>query len=255
MTAADRGRSAVDLGSDLHTHSTLTDGTADPDAMADAAAAAGLHTWGLSDHVRADSDWVGDYAVRVRALRRPGLTIRCGVEAKILDAAGRLDLPSRLPRLDYVLVADHQYPGADGPVGPRDMRERLAAGRLDAAAVVAGLVEATCRAVALAPYPAIVVHPFSLLPKMGLDEDDVTDEHRTRLAEACLRADAAIEVNEKWRTPTRHTVAFLLAAGVRVVAGSDAHATTAVGAWDHALAVLGTLPPAAVTATEVGASR
>jgi putative hydrolase len=227
----------VDRTRDLHTHSDLTDGADSPEAMADAAVLAGLHTWGLSDHVRADSDWVPGYVTRVRGLRREGLDIRCGVEAKISDDTGRLDLPARLPALDHVLVADHQFPSAHGPVPPREMARRLGAGETTSEAVLDTLVRATCAAVAQAPAPAVVVHLFSLLPKMGLSEDAVRDEHLTALADACRRSDAAVEINEKWRCPSGTTLARLAQLGVRLVAGSDAHRTADVGSWNYLLEV------------------
>ncbi|GAB2457831.1 PHP domain-containing protein [Jatrophihabitans fulvus] len=227
------GAATPDEGVDLHTHSHLTDGADSPEQMADAAVAAGLHTWGLSDHVRTSSDWLDDYFARMRAMSRPGLTILCGVEAKILDTSGALDVPGRLPDLDYVLVADHQFPAADGPVTPSGVRERLASGAWTAAGVLDDLVTATCRAVARSPFPAIVVHPFSLLPKMGLSEDQVTSEHVDALALACRDADAAVEINEKWCTPGRRVVDALRSAGVALVAGSDAHRREDVGRWAH----------------------
>lgn len=223
----------IDRGSDLHTHSDVTDGTASPEAMADAAVAAGLHTWGLSDHVRADSMWLPEYAVRVRAIVRPGLTVQCGIEVKMLDSSGRLDLPAALPELDYVLVADHQYPAADGPTHPREVRRRLDAAETTPAAVVDELIAATCAAVGRAPFRPIVVHLFSLLPKMGLSEAAVHDEHRRALAGACLAAAAAVEVNEKWRCPSAATIFALAEAGVPIVAGSDAHRWADVGAWPY----------------------
>jgi putative hydrolase len=224
---------AVDRRRDLHTHSDLTDGTASPAAMADAAVAAGLHTWGLSDHVRADSDWVDEYLRLVRGLRRDGLEILCGVEAKILDSRGRLDLPTALPDLDYVLVADHQYPAAGGPVHPRDVARAIAAGAMLPADVVDELVVATCAAVQQAPLPVIVAHPFSLLPKMGLSETDVRDDHLRALAAACRTVDAAVEINGKWRCPSARIVADLSSAGVDLVAGSDAHRPQDVGAFGY----------------------
>jgi putative hydrolase len=223
----------IDSSADWHTHSDLTDGTASPEAMADAAWASGLRSWALTDHVRRDSDWVPEYIQRVRALRRDGLTVLCGIEAKILDARGAIDMPGKLAGLDTVLVADHQYPGADGPVHPRDMAQRIASGAVSAQAAVDGLVAATCRALELSPFRPTAVHPFSLLPKMGLGEELVTDEHVGALAAACLASGGSVEVNEKWRCPSIRVVRALAAAGVPLVAGSDAHAVADVARWDH----------------------
>jgi putative hydrolase len=223
----------ISRSSDLHTHSTVTDGTATPSEMADAAVAAGLSTWGLSDHVRAGSDWLDDYVLEVRALRRDGLRILCGVEAKMLDATGRLDLPAQLPELDYVLIADHQFPGPDAPMPPDAVRQSLQSGAAKAPQLIEQLVLATCAAVERAPFPAIVVHPFSLLPKCGLTEDQVSPELIDALADACLRVGASVEVNEKWRCPTSAILDRLRARGVSLRAGSDAHRAADVGAWSY----------------------
>ncbi len=234
---------AVDLGSDVHTHSTWTDGADGLDAMADAAVAAGLHTWGISDHVRADSTWLPEYVAQVRALRRDGLTVRCGVEVKMLDDRGRLDLPPDLPPLDLVLVADHQFPGVDGPVHPREVANAVTAGHTPAAAVVERVVLATAAAVRRSPAPTVIAHLFSVLPKCAVDERDLEPallRHLlAELASACRAADAAVEANEKWGCPASGVLVTLADAGVRVVAGSDAHRASDVGRFDRVLDALG----------------
>jgi putative hydrolase len=223
---------------DWHTHSERTDGTASASAMADAAVRAGLKLWGLSDHVRADTTWLPDYVEATRSLRRDGLQIRCGVEAKLLDVSGRLDLPPRLPTLDYVLVADHQFPGRDAAQPPATVRAAIENATLTAADVVADLIAATSAGIRRSPFRPIVAHLFSLLPKMGLSEADVTDEHLRSLASACLDSGGAVEVNEKWRCPSTGSVAYLASAGVPITAGSDAHRVEDVGRCAYLDAVL-----------------
>lgn len=223
----------IDEGTDWHTHSTTSDGA---DSLADMVAAgvtAGLHTIGLSDHVRTSTTWLPDYVRTVRALPTDGIRVRCGVEVKMLDSGGRLDLPVELPDLDYLLVADHQFPGDDGPVHPGVVAAAVAAGDLASQDAIEQIVSATCAALRASPYPAIVAHPFSLLPKCGLDEADVSAELLDALASAVLAADAAVEINEKWRCPSSRSVAHLAARGVRLTAGSDAHRTAEVGRWSY----------------------
>lgn len=225
----------IDPGADWHTHSDTSDGADSLAAMAAAGGAAGLHTLGLSDHVRSTTTWLPDYVAAVRALRVEGLQVRCGVEVKMLDASGRLDLPSALPALDYLLVADHQYPGPDGPVHPAAVRADIANGRYSGGEAVEQLVAATCAALRASPCPAIVAHPFSLLPKCGLDEADVTEALLEELAAAAIASDSAVELNEKWRCPAPRTLARLASAGVRLTAGSDAHRALDVGRWSYLL--------------------
>lgn len=222
---------------DLHTHSDVTDGADAPETMAYAARGAGLDVWALSDHVRADSTWVDDYVSRVRRIRVDGLEIRCAVEAKILDRTGHLDLPPLRSTLDHVLVADHQFPGPGGPMHPREVGRLLREGGLRPADVLETLVTATAGAIATSPFPPVVAHLFSLLPKTGLGEDWVTGEHLDTLAAACRAADARVEINEKWRCPSPAVAAGLVRRGVDLVVGSDAHAVGQLGAGAYVRAV------------------
>ena len=144
---------------DWHTHSDLTDGTASPQTMADAAAPAGLTRWALSDHVRASSTVAARRCPQVRGLRVDGLQVLCGVEAKILDVSGRLDLPTDLPHLDHVLVADHQFPGLDGPEYPDRVRRCSPTLRVRPRCSHSWSPPPSARG--HRPFPAIVAHLFT----------------------------------------------------------------------------------------------
>jgi putative hydrolase len=234
------------LDRDLHTHTSFSDGAGSPSDTVAAAVAAGLAEVGISDHVRIGTDWLQAYTAAVRAVAaRAPLPVRCGVEAKILDTAGRIDLPPGLDGVEYVLLADHRVPLPDGPADPADVRAAIAAGTLTAAAVVGFLVEATARALAAAPRPAGLAHLFSVLPKAGLSEVDVPADAVRALAAACRSAGAWVELNEKWRCPSPPVLRLLQAEGVPLTAGSDAHGPEAVGRWSYALELAAELEPAA----------
>ena len=88
------------LDEDYHVHSAFSDDAVSTLAENVRAAARdrGLRVLCLVDHVRRDSPWVADYTAAVAALRPvPGLEVVAGVEAKILDSQGHLDLPEQLP--------------------------------------------------------------------------------------------------------------------------------------------------------------
>lgn len=238
-------RPPVRLDRDLHTHTTFSDGAGPVAATVAAAEAAGLAEVGLSDHVRAGTDWLPGYVAEVRRVAAAApLPVSCGVEVKILDTAGRLDLPADLSGVEYVLVADHQVPLPTGPARPADVRQALVAGRLTPAAVVEHLVAATAAAVAGCPRPAGLAHLFSVLPKIGLTEDDVPDDAVRALGSACLAAGAWVEVNEKWRCPSVRVARLLHEQGVALGGGSDAHRPESVGGWSYARDVLTALLPA-----------
>ncbi|MGB3763769.1 MAG: PHP domain-containing protein [Ornithinimicrobium sp.] len=223
----------IDDRADWHTHSDVTDGADPLSAMVDAGRAAGLHTLGLSDHVRADTTWLPDYVATVRGLGHGEMSLRCGVEAKMLDSSGALDAPPGLEALDYLLIADHQYPSAQGPVHPRVVSEQVASGALGPETVISTVIAATAAAVAASPVPAIVAHLFSLLPKCGVDESLVHEDMLEPLITAARRAEARVEVNEKWRCPSKRVVDHLSRYGVEITAGSDAHRAVDVGRWSY----------------------
>jgi putative hydrolase len=232
-------RPPVRLDRDLHTHTTFSDGAGPVAATVASAQAADLSGVGISDHVRAGTDWLPAYVAEVRRVAAPApLRVSCGVEAKILDTAGRLDLPAELAGVEYVLVADHQVPLPGGPALPADVRDAIATGRLGATAVVDHLVTATVAAVTGCPRPAGLAHLFSVLPKVGLSEQDVPDDAVRAVGRACRAAGTWVELNEKWRCPSVRVARLLHEQGVALRGGSDAHDPEPVGRWSYARDVL-----------------
>lgn len=169
------------LAGDFHVHSTYSDDAVSSLAENIAAASSvGLKQLRLVDHVRASTTWVPEFARAVAAERVPeGLAIHTGVEAKILNSRGVLDIPADLligaGGVDAVLIADHQFPGTDGPWSPRATVAKLEAGLAvgDALDLLVTAIVAAMRSVAAAQ----LAHCFSILPKIGLSENDLTDEH------------------------------------------------------------------------------
>ena len=229
------------LAGDHHVHSTFSD-DADSTMAENVAAArnAGLSQLRLVDHVRSSTQWLPEFCAATRAVAEgvSDLTILTGVEAKILDATGRLDLPPGLrtgPGLrdgvDRVLIADHQFPGRDGPWSPSKVKTERAAG-LSSATIVDTLVDATIGAMKSIEH-AQLAHPFSLLPKIGLSEADLLDEHLTALGQAAVACGTWVEINEKWCCPTPRVIRALDAAGVTLVASTDSHHHRDVGRYQR----------------------
>ncbi|MGD0923600.1 MAG: PHP domain-containing protein [Streptosporangiaceae bacterium] len=227
------------LDEDHHVHTTFSD-----DAVSSVAENVrvardrGLRVLCLADHVRQGSIWVPDFVAAVREFRpAPGIEVLAGVEAKILNRAGELDLPPSLHGVDRVLIADHQYPGDYGPVLPQDMRDALGRRQCSAGDVIDGLIEATLGALERVALPQLA-HLFSLLPKMGLDEADVPGPALDHLAQGCVRAGARVEVNEKWACPSARTIRALAETGVPLVASTDSHDCTTIGRYQRVRGIL-----------------
>jgi putative hydrolase len=219
------------LRGDFHVHSTYSDdarsGIAENIA---AASAAGLSQLRLIDHVRQSTTWVPEFLAEVK--RQPvveGLEILTGVEAKILNARGGIDLPSGLDGVDVIVIADHQFPGLDGAWSPEVTRGKLDAGLStpDALDLLVGALIAAMESVERGQ----LAHCFSILPKIGLDESDLTDEHLAVWATAAARTGTLIEVNEKWGCPGPRALRAALAAGAVLVASTDSHLASDIGRY------------------------
>lgn len=223
---------------DHHVHSTFSDDAVSTlEENVAAAHAAGLTTLRLVDHVRRSTDWVPEYLAAVRALRVPeGLTVLSGVEAKMLDTSGDLDLP-RLPSgIGRVLIADHQFPSADGPLGPTEVRARLAAGWSESDALD-DLVTALVRT--MERYPGNqLAHCFSILEKVGLSEDRLGADRLRLWAGTAAATDTHVEVNEKWGCPSPGSIDALRRAGATIVASTDSHRADTVGRYSRVRALL-----------------
>lgn len=226
------------LRGDHHVHSTFSDDAVSTLAQnVEAAAAAGLTTLRLVDHVRQSTTWVPEYLAAVRALRVPdGLTVLTGVEAKILDVAGTLDIPVLPDGIDRILIADHQFPGAEGPLGPSTVRERMAAGWAPDD-VLDQFVDALIATMRRNPGNQLA-HCFSILPKIGLSEQDLGPERIEAWARTAAQTDTLVEVNEKWGCPGSDALTALRRAGGEVVASTDSHDAAEVGRYARVIPLL-----------------
>lgn len=232
----------VALDEDFHVHSTFSDGASTLAENVEVARERGLRTLCLVDHVRQDTDWLPRFSAAVAAFRDlAGLRVLAGVEAKILDTSGRLDLPAgpgQLDGIDLVLVADHRFPAPGGPLHPAVIRSAIGNGTVTAAAAIRDLCEATANALARSPRRPLLAHLFSVLPKAGLTEDMVPAPLLAQLASRVARAGAMAEVNEKWSCPSARSVAAMADAGVHLVAGSDSHHCRDVGVYNSVRAAV-----------------
>jgi putative hydrolase len=222
----------VALDEDFHVHSTFSDGASTLAENVQAARERGLRTLCLVDHVRRDTAWLPDFTAAVSRYRRqPGPRVLAGVEAKILDSSGRLDLPPGLDGIDLVLIADHQFPADQGPVHPAEVRAAIEYGALTPAEAIERLCDATANALGSTDRRPLIAHLFSVLPKIGLDEEAVPERLLARLAERVARDGAMVEVNEKWSCPSVRTVTAMARANVQLVAGSDSHHCRDIGVY------------------------
>jgi putative hydrolase len=225
---------------DMQVHSTFSDGSGTIEENVAAAEAVGLVEMTCVDHVRRDTEWVPEYTAAVAALgTKTRLALHCGIEAKLLDTRGTLDLPeSGLDGVDWIYAADHQVPMDDGVHHPDEVREGIESGRYEAQAVIAGLMAATENCLPQHPGRVTIAHIFSILPKIGVREEDVPRELIESLAQAAYATGNRIEVNERYRTPSAETLRPFVRRGVPLLMSTDSHRSDTIGRYDHCLAVV-----------------
>jgi putative hydrolase len=240
----------ADLRNDMHVHSTFSDGKGTIAENVSQARDRGLRTICLVDHVRADTTWIPEFVEATDGLRHAEaeresqLVIKRGVETKILNQAGDLDLPHHLDGLDHVLVADHQFPMADGPHNPKEILGQRKEGRWDDRELLEILVEATGRSVERVAGFGILAHLFSVLPKAGLQEDEVPAAALDWLAGCCATHHIQVEVNERWGCPSPRSLGYFVGRGVDLVCSTDSHRVETIGIYDKVRTTLGVLEDA-----------
>jgi histidinol phosphatase-like PHP family hydrolase len=227
---------ALDLRVDGHVHTGFAAGRDSVGVVVSAADRAGLTAVTFADQVGPDTTWLPAYADAVRrARRRTEMTLRVAAEVEVVQPDGWLAWPADLGHLEAVSVAVSRLPLATGPLGPRDVRALLLDGEVTAGQVAEIVVHATIKGVERASRyaPTQLARPLSLLAQVGLDDSAVTDGILAALADACRATGTTVEISEAWRSPSATMVDRLRAAGVALVAASDARYAAEVGRWQY----------------------
>ncbi len=228
---------AFSLTMDMHVHSTYSDGKGTLVENIQAAEARGLAQLCCVDHVRETTDWLPTFVADVEGLRATtDLKLYVGVEAKIIDESGALDLPADLTGVDVILAADHRFPMGDTSYVPRDVKRMLTNGKITPEQAVTSLINATIACMeryAKTPQTLVLAHVFSILPRVGLSETLVTWEQLEQLAAVARTTGTIVEVSERWSCPSARSAWAFHRAGVPIFASSDAHEPAKIGQYLH----------------------
>jgi histidinol phosphatase-like PHP family hydrolase len=231
----------IDLTADAHVHTGFAIGRDSVGALVTAAERVGLSCLTFADIVTPSSTWLPVYQKSIlRAQQRTEVTLRIAVEVEIARPDGWMDFPEDLGGLDEISVAVSRLPLASGPADARRVQELMRTGVLSQVDVVELAVEATAKAVERASRyaPSQLARPLNLLWQLGIDEAQIEDAVFEPLVEACRVTGTVLEVSESWRTPSIRVAGLFAAAGVPLVAASDARDVAQLGQWRHVARVL-----------------
>ncbi|MFQ5429220.1 MAG: DNA polymerase/3'-5' exonuclease PolX [Phycisphaerae bacterium] len=226
-----------DIRGDLHVHTDASDGTADAETMARAAAAAGYEYVAITDHSKSSTvanglsiDRLWRQIEKVRALNRrlDTITVLIGCECDILPD-GSLDYPdSLLAACDLVVASVHS--------AMRQPRKKVTARVLRAMEN---------------PYVSILGHATGRL----INRREPMDLDMTAVAAKAAETQTALELNASWQRldlNDRH-LRLALDAGARICINTDSHSVaqldqmkygiaTARRGWVRARDAINTLP-------------
>jgi histidinol phosphatase-like PHP family hydrolase len=226
----------LDLAVDHHVHTAFSAGRDSVLLLVAAAEEAGLREVTLADQAGPDTPWLSAYLATIqRARQRTDVVLRAGVEVEAIAHDGWLAFPADLSGLEVVSVAIGALPMPAGLADPATVRALVDGGTLRVSDVVEMLVSVTARALdRMGRYaPTQLARPLEFLTRMGVDTAEVGAAALAELAAACRRAGTVVEVSERHRTPAPEVAAAFVAAGVRLVAASDARQAREVGRWRY----------------------
>jgi histidinol phosphatase-like PHP family hydrolase len=214
------------LRTDLHLHTTFSDGRGDLRTMVATAERIGFEI-GISDHYSRLFGMQGDEALAryLDALEQypvyRALELDLGIEHPIS--------PDNLTRLDYCVGSMHFIMDEAG--------ERIKVDRTSPASLrhYMDCYVAQFERGVHSGMSAFIGHPTflpDLLPREGQDEL-WTPEYRARIVAAVVETGVALELSTRYRAPGIETVKEALAAGARFAVASDGHGPEAIGAIDY----------------------
>ena len=204
------------MRTDGHLHSSFSDGLNTPEEMVIKALELGYKEIVFADHVRRTTDWIPEYVAEIRRLnaKYTDIAIYVGIEAKVIDLDGHLDVRNDLyQQVDFVLAAFHRIPcGANAFLTSNQIyRDRNKACAL--------WTEAMLRLLEYGRF-SWIAHPTGILSRYHID---LTEELELEIAEKAAEATCIMEISCKRGVPTKRFRKLLLQTGVPLIWGSDSH--------------------------------
>lgn len=213
---------------DLHCHTTLSDGTVEPEEVARLAAERGVEV-GIADHVSSRNPrmFVADAAElrRYFAAIEP-LPVWLSGEFCWCDGLWS-ELPAELlERFDYRIGSNHGFHLPDGTFASPWWEALPEPWDRDPQGVMEGMVDALCAMVRSMPVQ-VAAHstltPPALLELEGEPEAWWTEPREERYVAALVESGVALEISNRYRLPHDRLLRRARAAGVRFSLGSDGH--------------------------------
>ena len=216
---------------DYHIHTRFSDGESTIDQYVQAAEERGIKEIAFTDHVWRSSEWVSDYVSKIHdARQRTNVVLHAGVEAKIVNENGCIDLaPEDADMLDFVMGVVHRYQPNNDP--PQD--DMLNFGPLEAAERECKLTRSLLEndLVDVVGHPSRTYYKFFYGNRSNKPYPLACYEV---MIEDSIRTDTPLEYNARLPGRVRQRLLQLyVETGVSFTIGSDSHHVGRLGDLDH----------------------
>lgn len=227
------------LNEDFHVRSTFSNGVHSIEENIQAALDRGIKRICCVDRVTSQTQWVPDFVATIHLLRKKYHTeieIFSGIEAQFLDATGRLDLPKNIEGIDHIFAVANDFPYQDNLYKTTEIRQMLMYDTVSKEQLIRHLVRATTGA--MWKYRNVVIsHLFSILPKIGLHENDVPTDYIAAIARAAIQTDSMIELSERYLCPSAEITRLISSMGVKMPISSNSQTKEHIGLYRYIVEV------------------
>ena len=205
--------------SDLHNHSTFSDGVNTCEELIEQAISLGLGRIGLVEHVWRNSEWVSDFidtANRLKEKYEGVIQIVTGLEAKALTCSGEIDLDEKWrEKVDYILGAIHRIPSGSNQfysAGDKSLNKNKV--YEDWLSTAEGMLKNDM--------VDIVAHPAAELIHYNIPLDD---QAIIKLCDSGKKSGKVFEINIKHKVPVQEFLNHIISKNIPLCVGSDSHST------------------------------
>ena len=207
---------------DLHMHTNWTDGENSVSEMYKSACGKGLNVILYSEHARYNSvDWFKNFAQEVRSIQKKKCVALVGVESKILNYKGEIDIhPNIAKECDLIMGSVHRFPGEDGINLKRQISKYK---KKEAIEIEFELSIAALR------YSSIDIlgHPFGMTYSRFKTKPPW--KLMIELIKTAKKYKKAFEINSKYHNQAKKMVYTCLENETLISLGSNAHSVKEVG--------------------------
>ena len=210
---------------DRHIHSNFSDGLNSPEEIVKTAISIGYEKICIVDHVRKDTKWVPDFAHEIMRLKKKygsKIEILSGIEAKVINLKGDLDLPDNIDGVDFVYSAFHRIPTEEREYLPS---REISVNKSKALA----LWFTAMRKVLKNSVSNVIAHPGAILYDQGVYIP-------TKVIDTLIKEgkNKTFEINLRHRAPRGEFLTKILKRA-NVIYGSDAHSSDELLFWSNSL--------------------